>query len=89
MAVTSQASYIRRALVEPEPPPVASAAAPAWTRARLFDGAFYTALTLVSVAIIAALAWPTLKFLIIDAVWTGSSRADCLPETVGREVGAC
>jgi general L-amino acid transport system permease protein len=89
MAVTSQASYIRRALVEPEPPPVASAAAPAWTRARLFDGAFNTALTLVSVAIIAALAWPTLKFLIIDAVWTGSSRADCLPETVGREVGAC
>jgi general L-amino acid transport system permease protein len=56
---------------------------------RLFDGAFNTALTLVSVAIIAALAWPTLKFLIIDAVWTGSSRADCLPETVGREVGAC
>jgi general L-amino acid transport system permease protein len=89
MAVISQTSYIRRALVEPEPPPVASAAAPAWTRARLFDGAFNTALTLVSVAIIAALAWPTLKFLIIDAVWTGSSRADCLPETVGREVGAC
>jgi general L-amino acid transport system permease protein len=87
--VISQTSYIRRALVEPEPPPVASAAAPAWTRARLFDGAFNTALTLVSVAIIAALAWPTLKFLIIDAVWTGSSRADCLPETVGREVGAC
>jgi general L-amino acid transport system permease protein len=87
--VISQTSYVRRALVEPEPPPVASAAAPAWTRARLFDGAFNTALTLVSVAIIAALAWPTLKFLIIDAVWTGSSRADCLPETVGREVGAC
>jgi general L-amino acid transport system permease protein len=87
--VISQTSYIRRAMVEPEPPPVASAAAPAWTRARLFDGAFNTALTLVSVAIIAALAWPTLKFLIIDAVWTGSSRADCLPETVGREVGAC
>jgi general L-amino acid transport system permease protein len=87
--VISQTSYIRRAMVEPEPPPVASAAAPAWTRARLFDGAFNTALTLVSVAIIAALAWPTLKFLIIDAVWTGSSRADCLPERVGREVGAC
>jgi general L-amino acid transport system permease protein len=87
--VISQTSYIRRTMVEPEPPPVASAAAPAWTRARLFDGAFNTALTLVSVAIIAALAWPTLKFLIIDAVWTGSSRADCLPETVGREVGAC
>ena len=30
-----------------------------------------------------------MQFLIIDAVWTGSSRVDCLPETVGREVGAC
>ena len=30
-----------------------------------------------------------MKFLLIDAVWTGTSRADCLPETVGRQVGAC
>ena len=36
-----------------------------------------------------ALGWPTLRFLLIDAVWTGSSRDDCLPETVGRPVGAC
>ncbi len=30
-----------------------------------------------------------MRFLLIDAVWNGSSRADCLPETAGREVGAC
>src|SRR5207247_1580092 len=52
-------------------------------------GPFNTALTLVSIVIIVALAWPTVKFLFIDAVWTGSSRLDCLSETVGREVGAC
>jgi general L-amino acid transport system permease protein len=46
-------------------------------------------LTLVSAVVIAALVWPTVKFLLLDAVWTGSSRVDCLPETVGREVGAC
>src|SRR5262249_43235129 len=55
----------------------------------LFDGPFNTALTLVGIVIIAALVWPTVKFLFIDAVWTGSSRVDCLSETVGREVGAC
>ena len=88
MAVDAQSSYTRRAVVEPEPPP-ASAAAPARTRARLFDGPFNTALTLVSIVIIVALVWPTVKFLFVDAVWTGSSRLDCLPETVGREVGAC
>src|SRR5262249_12153865 len=88
-AIRRQASYIRRAVVEPEPPPAASAAATARTRARLFDGPFNTALTLVSIVIVVALVWPTVKFLFIDAVWTGSSRVDCLPETVGREVGAC
>ena len=88
MALDAQSSYIRRAVVEPEPPP-ASAAAPGRTRARLFDGPFNTALTLVSIVIIVALVWPTVKFLFVDAVWTGSSRLDCLSETVGREVGAC
>ena len=38
---------------------------------------------------LAALIWPTVRFMFIDAVWDGSSRVDCLPETVGRPVGAC
>src|SRR5262249_56824445 len=41
-----QQSYIRRALLEPEPPPVASGGIRARTRARLFGSAFNTALTL-------------------------------------------
>jgi general L-amino acid transport system permease protein len=89
MAQISQPSYIRRALIEPEPPPVASTDALRTTRARLCGGALNTTLTLVSAVIIVSLVWPTVKFLFIDAVWTGSSRLDCLPETVGREVGAC
>ena len=89
MAAGSRPSYIRRAVVEPEPPPVVSGDPLTWTRARLFDGVFNTVLTLVSAVIIAALVWPTVKFLLLDAVWSGSSRVDCLPETVGREVGAC
>jgi general L-amino acid transport system permease protein len=89
MAEVSQPSYIRRALVEPEPPPMASTDALRMTRARLFGGALNTTLTLVSAVIIVSLVWPAVKFLFIDAVWTGSSRVDCLPETVGREVGAC
>ena len=89
MAQVSQPSYFRRALVEPEPPPVASTDALRRTRARLFGSALNTMLTLVSAVIIVLLVWPTVKFLFIDAVWTGSSRVDCLPETVGREVGAC
>jgi general L-amino acid transport system permease protein len=89
MAVDSQASFISRALVEPEPPPTASADAVARTRTRLFGGVFNTTLTIVIAAVIVALLWPALKFLLVDAVWTGTSRVDCLPETVGHPVGAC
>jgi general L-amino acid transport system permease protein len=87
--MTAGTSYIRRALAEPEPPPVASEGALAWTRARLFDGVLNTVLTVVSAVVVVALVWPTVRFLFIDAVWMGSSRVDCLPETVGRPVGAC
>jgi len=89
MAAASQQSYIRRALLEPEPPPQASGDVLARTRARFIGGAFNTALTLLGAIIVVGLIWPTVKFLFIDAVWTGSSRLDCLPQTVGREVGAC
>ena len=83
-----QESYLRRALAEPEPPPVAGAAPSAGMRG-LFDGAFNTVLTIISATMIVLLVWPTVKFLLIDAVWDGSSRVDCLEQTVGREVGAC
>jgi general L-amino acid transport system permease protein len=89
MAAGSQVSFVRRALVEPEPPPAADDDAPAWMRARLFGGVFNTAVTILSAVVIVALAWPTLKFLLVDAVWTGSSGVDCLPETAGHPVGAC
>jgi general L-amino acid transport system permease protein len=32
---------------------------------------------------------PILKFLFIDAVWTGTDRAACRAETAGHEIGAC
>jgi general L-amino acid transport system permease protein len=88
MALT-EPTYVRRALAEPKPPPVMSRGPLAWTRTHLFDGVFNATLTVVSAVIAAMLVWPTVKFLIVDAVWTGSSRVDCLPETLGREVGAC
>jgi general L-amino acid transport system permease protein len=86
---SSQPSYVRLALTPAAPPPQADRGAFGWVRAHLFSGLFNTTLTLISAVVIALLIWPTVKFLLIDAVWTGSSRVDCLPETVGHEVGAC
>jgi general L-amino acid transport system permease protein len=84
-----QASYIRRSLAEPEPPPIARPGSFALMRARLFDRPANAALTVISGAIIVLLLWPAIRFLVIDAVWEGASRIDCLPETIGREAGAC
>jgi general L-amino acid transport system permease protein len=85
----TQPPFVRYALAEIEPPPKANIGALAWAQARLFDGVLSTALTILGATVLALLAWPTVKFLLIDAVWTGASRVDCLPETLGREVGAC
>jgi general L-amino acid transport system permease protein len=82
-------SYVRRAMSEPEPPPVASHGIWARTRERLFFGPLNILLTVVSAIIIIAVAVPLLRFLLIDAVWDGASRVDCLAETIGRPVGAC
>jgi general L-amino acid transport system permease protein len=86
---SSQPSYVRRTLVAAAPPPQVDRGAFGWVRTHLFAGLFNTTLTLISVAVVALLLWPTVKFMLIDAVWTGSNRVDCLPETVGHEVGAC
>ena len=82
-------SYVRRSLAEPEPPPAAGQGSFAPTRARLLGRPVSVALTVISAVIIALVVWPAIRFLLIDAVWDGTSRADCLRETVGREVGAC
>jgi general L-amino acid transport system permease protein len=84
-----QPSYMRRSLVEPEPPPIAERGRLTRMRARLFDRPSNAALTVISGVTIVLLAWPTIRFLFIDAVWDGASRVDCLPETIGHEVGAC
>ena len=60
-----------------------------WARRSLFDGWFNTLLTLFSLYLLWLLVPPLVKFLIIDAVWDGAGRDDCLAEKVGRPVGAC
>jgi general L-amino acid transport system permease protein len=58
-------------------------------RQRLFGGVLNIILTLLSLLLIIIVLPPLLRFLIIDAVWYGTSRTDCLEETLGRPVGAC
>ena len=89
MAAASQHAYVRRALAAPEPPPLAMIGPFALARRRLFNTVTNSVLTILSAVVLVALMWPTVKFLLIDAVWIGSDRTACLAATAGRPVGAC
>src|SRR5262249_22898798 len=87
--MTAQATFVRAEMVMAMQPPLMQAGLPAWLRQRLFGGVANSLLTIVCGALLIVLLWPTIKFLIIDAVWIGTSRDACLQETAGRDVGAC
>src|SRR5689334_10005797 len=78
----SAATFVRAKILTPLPPPGRRQ----WKLIATWQDAVLTALSLY---LIWLFGWPALKFLVIDAVWTGSSRADCLAENLGRPVGAC
>jgi general L-amino acid transport system permease protein len=76
-------AFVRPKLLTPLPPP---GRGKAW---RLIGSWRDVAMTVISLYLIWVVVWPAFRFLFVDAVWTGTSRADCLPESVGRDVGAC
>jgi general L-amino acid transport system permease protein len=83
------AAFVRHRPLGPQPPPVAASGAIGWLRQNLFSGAFNIALTVLCLALIAWAVPPLVKFLIVDAVWVGAGRADCLTSPARPEVGAC
>jgi general L-amino acid transport system permease protein len=79
----------RAVMAEALKPPATTVGIVGWIRQNLFNGWFNTLLTLFSLYLIWLVVPPLIQFLVIDAVWTGTSREDCLAEKVGRPVGAC
>jgi general L-amino acid transport system permease protein len=84
MSDIATTAFVRPKLLQPLPPPGRSR-----KRWHILRGWQDFVLTMLCLYLVWLLGWPTLKFLFIDAVWTGSSRTDCLAETVGHPVGAC
>ncbi len=82
-------TFARQELVAARKPPPVSAGWRGFVRQRLFGGVLNSTLTVVGAVVLVGVIWPTARFLLIDAVWVGSGRADCIMETAGRPVGAC
>jgi general L-amino acid transport system permease protein len=85
----AEIKFVRAAAIEARPPPATMTGALGWLRANLLSTPLNIALTIL-IALLLAWAIPELvKFLLIDAVWTGSDRDACLETAQHREIGAC
>jgi general L-amino acid transport system permease protein len=82
-------AFVRAAPLAPLPPPLTEAGAIGWMRKNLFSGPLNIALTILSILLIVWIVPSFAKFLVIDAVWDGASRADCLASPSHPEMGAC
>jgi general L-amino acid transport system permease protein len=86
---TAPRAFVRTALVNPKSAPPSSRGGVARMRRRLFEGWLSTGLTIAILLLISFFAPPLVRFLLIDAVWTGADRESCDPVKVGHAVGAC
>ena len=82
-------AYVREAPAEPLPPPITARGPIGWLRANFFATPFDTILTIVMGLLILWVFPPLIKFMLIDAVWTGADREACLETAARPEVGAC
>jgi general L-amino acid transport system permease protein len=83
------ASFVRSEIVAPRPAPMRARGFAGFAREHLFGSPLNIILTITSALLLALLLVPTVKFMLIDAVWQGSDRNACLESHAGRPVGAC
>lgn len=82
-------SFVRQSLVEPRDAPIKSVGVVGFVRERLLNSPLNIVLTIASLAFLALTITPTVKFLLVDAVWRGNDRSACLEANAGHVVGAC
>ncbi len=88
-AMGERLSYLRPAPAPRLPPPAARAGVLGWLHVNLFSSAANTALTLVCILFIVWAVPHLLRFLLVDAVWSGADRAACLASSKNPIPGAC
>ncbi len=81
--------FVRQDMVPERPAPVKTTGFVGFLRTRLFNTPTNILLTILGALLLWFTVGPALKFMVIDAVWTGKDRDACLSEKVGRTVGAC
>jgi general L-amino acid transport system permease protein len=89
MSDIAEQSFVRRELVPERAAPIKTTGFVGFLRTRLFNSPTNILLTIVSALLLWFTVIPALRFVLIDAVWTGADRNACLAENAGHAVGAC
>lgn len=85
----AELAFVRRATIPPQPPPTKMTGALGWLRDNLLSTPFNIALTILILLLLAWAIPELVKFLFLDAVWSGTDRDACLESVQHREIGAC
>jgi general L-amino acid transport system permease protein len=85
----AEIAFVRGAAAEPLPPPAIHSGAIGWLRANLLSTPLNLVLTVASALLLVWLLPPLIKFLLIDATWSGADREACIATAQRPEVGAC
>src|ERR1700709_1012267 len=88
MTETSQ-PFVSDKLIAERPAPIKTTGFVGFLRTRLFNSPTNILITIVCALLLWFIVVPALRFVLVDAVWTGKDRNACLAENVGRAVGAC
>jgi general L-amino acid transport system permease protein len=89
MSDITASAFVRQDLVAERPAPVKTTGFIGFLRTRLFNSPTNILLTIVSALVLWFVVVPAVRFLLVNAVWSGADRNACLAETVGHTVGAC
>ena len=89
MSDITASAFVRQDLVPERPAPVKTTGLVGFLRTRLFNSPTNILITIVSALLLWFVLVPTIKFLLIDAVWSGKDRTACLAENAGHSAGAC
>ncbi|MEA2889864.1 MAG: ral L-amino acid transport system permease protein, partial [Bradyrhizobium sp.] len=88
-ATTDLNVFVSKELVPERPAPIKTTGFVGFLRTRLFNSPTNILITIVSALLLWFTVIPSVKFLVIDAVWSGKDRNACLAENAGHVVGAC
>jgi general L-amino acid transport system permease protein len=89
MTDITASSFVRQDLVAERPAPVKTTGFIGLVRTRLLNSPTNILLTILGILLVWFTVIPALRFLLVDAVWTGTDRKACLSENAGFVVGAC